>query len=109
VGPGQGNMRHGGAIGLTPGRLAVVAGSGRAPARACGGGRRRHPRRLGERWQGGAVLGNKRALELHQHLLELLEWLASDEHGRGELAPSGGGHGGEEHAVVRGGREGGGV
>jgi hypothetical protein len=40
------------------------------------------------------VLGNKRALELHQYLLELLEWLAGDEHGREELAPSGGGHGG---------------
>jgi hypothetical protein len=53
------------------------------------------------------VLGNKWALELHQHLLDLLEWLAGDEHGREELAPSGGGHGGEEHAVVRGGREGG--
>jgi hypothetical protein len=38
VGPGQGNMWHGGAIGLTTGRLAVVAGSGRAPARAHGGG-----------------------------------------------------------------------
>jgi hypothetical protein len=55
------------------------------------------------------VLGNKRALELHQHLLQLLEWLAGDEHGWEELAPSGGGHGGEEHAVVRGGREGGGL
>jgi hypothetical protein len=46
------------------------------------------------------VLGNKQALELHQHLLELLEWLAGDEHGREELAPSGGGHGGEEHAAM---------
>jgi hypothetical protein len=58
MGPGHGNMRHGGAIGLTTGRMAVTAGSGRAPARAHGGGRRRHPRWLGERWQGGAVLGN---------------------------------------------------
>jgi hypothetical protein len=40
------------------------------------------------------VLGNKRALELHQDLMKLLEWLAGDEHGREELAPSGGGHGG---------------
>jgi hypothetical protein len=40
------------------------------------------------------VLGNKRALELHRDLMKLLEWLAGDEHGREELAPSGGGHGG---------------
>jgi hypothetical protein len=40
------------------------------------------------------VLGNKRALELHQDLMKLLEWLAGEEHGREELAPSGGGHGG---------------
>jgi hypothetical protein len=26
--------------------------------------------------------------------MKLLEWLAGDEHGREELAPSGGGHGG---------------
>jgi hypothetical protein len=32
VGPGQGNKRHGGAIGLTPSRLVAVAGLGRAPA-----------------------------------------------------------------------------
>jgi hypothetical protein len=44
------------------------------------------------------VLGNKRALELHQELMKLLEWLAGDEHGREELAPSGGGHGGRWHA-----------
>jgi hypothetical protein len=40
------------------------------------------------------VLGNKRALELHQYLMKLLEWLAGDEHGREELAMSSGGHGG---------------
>jgi hypothetical protein len=40
------------------------------------------------------VLGNKRALVLHQYLMKLLVWLAGDEHGREELAPSGGGHGG---------------
>jgi hypothetical protein len=40
------------------------------------------------------VLGNKRALELHQNLMKLLERLAGDEHGREKLAPSGGGHGG---------------
>jgi hypothetical protein len=40
------------------------------------------------------VLGNKRALELHQNLMKLLEWLAGNEHEREELAPSGGGHGG---------------
>jgi hypothetical protein len=40
------------------------------------------------------VLGNKRALELHQYLMKLLEWLAGDVHGREELAPSGGSHGG---------------
>jgi hypothetical protein len=40
------------------------------------------------------VLGNKRALELHQNLMKLLEQLAGDEHGREKLAPSGGGHGG---------------
>jgi hypothetical protein len=40
------------------------------------------------------VLGNKWALELHQDLMKLLEWLAGEEHGREELAPSGGGHGG---------------
>jgi hypothetical protein len=40
VGPGYGNKRHGVAIGLTTGRMAVTAGSGRAPARAHGGGRR---------------------------------------------------------------------
>jgi hypothetical protein len=55
------------------------------------------------------VLGNKRALELHQDLLKLLGWLAGDEHGREELAPSGGGHGGEEQAVARGGARGGGL
>jgi hypothetical protein len=37
VGPGHGNKRHGVAIGLTTGRMAVTAGSGRAPARAHGG------------------------------------------------------------------------
>jgi hypothetical protein len=40
------------------------------------------------------VLGNKRALELHQNLMKLLEQLAGDEHGRKTLAPSGGSHGG---------------
>jgi hypothetical protein len=40
------------------------------------------------------VLGNKRALGLHQNLMKLLEWLVGGEHGREELAPSGGGHGG---------------
>jgi hypothetical protein len=45
VGPGQGNMWHGGAIRLAPSRLAAAAGSGRAPASARGGGRRWHPRR----------------------------------------------------------------
>jgi hypothetical protein len=40
------------------------------------------------------VLGNKRALELHQDLRKLLERLAGDRHGRERLAPSGGGHGG---------------
>jgi hypothetical protein len=40
------------------------------------------------------VLGNKRALELHQNLMKLLEQLAGDEHGREKLAPSGGDHGG---------------
>jgi hypothetical protein len=38
VGPGHGNMWHGGAIGLTTGRMAVTAGSGRALARAHGRG-----------------------------------------------------------------------
>jgi hypothetical protein len=37
---------------------------------------------------------NKRALELHRDLRELRERLAGGEHGREELAPSGGGHGG---------------
>jgi hypothetical protein len=37
---------------------------------------------------------NKRVLELHQDLRRLPERLAGDEHGREELAPSGGGHGG---------------
>jgi hypothetical protein len=37
---------------------------------------------------------NKRALELHQDLRNLLEQLAGDEHRREKLAPSGGGHGG---------------
>jgi hypothetical protein len=78
------------------------------PAASSSGGQRRCPRRLGGKWQGDVVLGNKRALELHQDLLKLLGWLAGDEHGREELAPSGGGHGGEEHAVVRGGARGGG-
>jgi pyruvate/2-oxoacid:ferredoxin oxidoreductase beta subunit len=41
VGPGHGNKRHRVAIELTTGCLAVVAGSGCAPATAHGGGRRR--------------------------------------------------------------------
>jgi hypothetical protein len=72
----------------------VVVGAEKLPARGIDGGRRRWPRRLGGKWQGGAVLGNKRALELHQYLMKLLEWLAGDEHRREELAPNGGGHGG---------------
>jgi hypothetical protein len=40
------------------------------------------------------VLGNKRALELHQNLMKLLERLVGDGHGRERLALSGGGHGG---------------
>jgi hypothetical protein len=77
------------------------------PAASSRGGQRRCPRRLGEKWQGGAVFGNKRALELHQYLLELLEWLAGDEHKRRALAPCGGGNGGEEHAAAHGGERGG--
>jgi ABC-type cobalamin transport system ATPase subunit len=34
------------------------------------------------------VLDNKRALELHQNLMKLLEQLAGDEHGREKLAQS---------------------
>jgi hypothetical protein len=37
---------------------------------------------------------NKRALELHQDLGNLPEQLTGDEHGRGVLAPGGGGNGG---------------
>jgi hypothetical protein len=71
-----------------------VVGAEKLPARGIDGGRRRRPRRLGEKWQGGVALGNKRALELDQNLMKLLEQLAGDEHGRERLAPSGGGHGG---------------
>jgi hypothetical protein len=53
VGPGHGNKRHGVAIELTTGRLAVVAGSGCAPATAHNGGRRRRSRRLGVARRGG--------------------------------------------------------
>jgi hypothetical protein len=41
VGPDQGNTWHRGAIRLTPSRLVAVAGSGRAPASAVTGPRRR--------------------------------------------------------------------
>jgi hypothetical protein len=47
-----------------------------------------------ERVAGRRNVGNKRVLELHQDLRNLLEQLAGDEHGREKLAPSGGGHGG---------------
>jgi hypothetical protein len=40
------------------------------------------------------MLANKRVLELHQDIRRLPERLAGGEHGREELAPSGGGHGG---------------
>jgi hypothetical protein len=70
----------------------VEAGSW--PAAKFGGGRRRWPRRLGERAAGRRNATNKQALELHQNLRKLLEQLACDEHGREELAPSGGGNGG---------------
>jgi hypothetical protein len=60
-----------------------VAGVGAEgwPARGFGGGRRRWPRRLGERRRGNAMLGNTRACELHQGLGKLPEQLAGGEHG----------------------------
>jgi hypothetical protein len=54
------------------------------------------------------VLGNKRALELHQHLLELLEWLAGDEHGREEVFIVGRQWRTGERTAARGGARGGG-
>jgi hypothetical protein len=77
------------------------------PAASSSGGQRRYPRQPGERRRGGGMLANKRVLELHQDLWRLPERLAGDEHGRKELAPSGGGNGGEEHAAARGGARGG--
>jgi hypothetical protein len=51
------------------------------------------------------MLGNKRACELHWELGKLPGQLAGGEHERRALAPCGGGNGGEEHAVVRGGEQ----
>jgi hypothetical protein len=49
------------------------------------------------------VLGNKRAGEVYRGLRKVPEQLAGCERERRALAPCGGGNGGEEHAVVRGG------
>jgi hypothetical protein len=49
------------------------------------------------------VLGNKRAGEVYWDLRKLPEQLAGGECERGALAPCGGGNGGEEHGVARGG------
>jgi hypothetical protein len=93
VGPGHGNMRHGGAIGLTTGRMAVTAGSGRAPARAHGGGPGRWSRRrpLPVRRQLG-LLGEWDG-ELRCILEEGAGWRSGDRRRWGGGAPVAG-HGG---------------
>jgi hypothetical protein len=53
------------------------------------------------------VLGNKRAGEVYWGLRKLPEQQAGGERERRALAPCGGGNGGEEHAVARGGERGG--
>jgi hypothetical protein len=76
------------------------------PARGFDGGRRRWPRRLGEHGEESVVLGNKRAWEVHGCLGKLPEQLVGGEHERGALAQRGGGNGGEERGVARGGERG---
>jgi hypothetical protein len=49
------------------------------------------------------VLGNKKTGEVYWGLRNLPEQLAGGERERRALAPCGGGNGGEEHAVARGG------
>jgi hypothetical protein len=90
VGLGHGNKGHGVAIGLTTGRMAVTAGSGRAPARAHGGGWRRRSRRLGELRRGGKMLANKRTHELPWELRKLAGRLDGGERGRRAPAACGG-------------------
>jgi hypothetical protein len=53
------------------------------------------------------VLDNKQAGEVYWGLRKLPEQLAGGERERGALAPCGGGNGGEERGVVRGGERGG--
>jgi hypothetical protein len=76
------------------------------------GGRPRWPRWLGGNSEGGALLGNTRAREVHWGLVNLGEWSAGGEHERGgELtaaaAMAGGAAGwraeGEERAAFIGG------
>jgi hypothetical protein len=64
VGPVHGNKRYRGEIELTTDHLAVVAGSGCAPATAHGGDRRRRSRRLGVLRCGGQFEANKSTREL---------------------------------------------
>jgi hypothetical protein len=52
------------------------------------------------------VLGNKRAGEVYWGLRKLPEELDGGERERRALAPCGGGNGGEEHPVARGGERG---
>jgi hypothetical protein len=85
VGPGHGNKRHGVAIGLTTGCLAVAAGSGRSPATAHGGGRRRRSRRLGVLRRGGQMWANNRTCELSWVLRELAGGLDGGDDGGGRL------------------------
>jgi hypothetical protein len=53
------------------------------PARGFDGGRRRWPRRLGEKRRGSAVLGNKQAWEVYGCLGERPEQLVDGERERG--------------------------
>jgi hypothetical protein len=59
-----------------------VGAEGR-PARGFDVGRRRWPRRLGEKRRGSAVLGNKQAWEVHGCLGERPTQLFDGEHERG--------------------------
>jgi hypothetical protein len=88
VGPVHGNKRHRSEIELTTGRLAVVAGSRRAPATAHGGGRWRRSRRLGVLRCGGQIGANKRTRELAWVLRKLTTGFDGGERERWALAPA---------------------
>jgi hypothetical protein len=88
VGPDHDNKRHRDAIGLTTGRLVVVARVELAPATAHGGDRRRRLGRLGVLRRGGKIGANKRARELAWELWRLSRGLDGGEHERRALSPA---------------------